>query len=113
MIKIREYTDGDRQSYLVVRIVGNYHSLYRDWLFKYPLELPNPEEDICMIAYENNMPVGLIEFKEDRNSIDIRELVVLPEHRRTGVERILISNLEMRAKERGIPLKRFNEERIF
>ena len=29
-------------------------------------------------------------------------MVVLPEHRRKGVARTLISNLEMRAKERGI-----------
>jgi len=102
LIKIREYTDDDRQSYLVVYVVGYYHSLYRDWLFKYPLELSKPKE-VCLMAYENDIPVGLVEFKEGGDIIDVSELLVLPEHRRKGVARALISQLERRAKERGIP----------
>ena len=56
-----------------------------------------------MIACENEIPVGLAKFSESKDLIDISEIVVLPEHRRKGVARVLIKELEKRAKEKGIP----------
>ena len=106
MMTIREYTDDERQAYLVIYVVGYYHSLYRDWLFGYPLfrsiELPKSNE-CCWIVYEDEIPVGLVEFSESRDLIDISEIVVIPEYRRKGVAKALITQLERRAKERGIP----------
>ena len=103
LITIREYTNEDRQAYLVVYIVGYYHSLCRDWLFRYPLftEVPHSDE-ICLIAYENEIPVGMVKIRESEDLIDINEIVVLPEYRQKGVAKALVKKLEVRAKEKGI-----------
>ena len=95
MITIREYTNDDRQAYLVVYIVGYYHSLCRDWLFRYPLFTEVPQSDeICLIAYENEIPVGLVKTRESEDLIDINEIAVLPEYRQKGVAKALIKKLE-------------------
>jgi len=103
LITVREYTNDDQQAYLVVLIVGYYQSLFKDWFFKYPTftDLPKSSES-CLIAYENEIPVGLVKFRESKDLIDINEIVVLPEHRRKGVASVLIKELERRAKEKGI-----------
>jgi GNAT superfamily N-acetyltransferase len=99
-MKIQEYTDDSLQAYLIVYIVGYYYSLYRNWLLW--LKQVEPPQYNCLMAYEENNPVGLIVYKESKDLIDINDLVVLPEYRKKGMARALVSQVENIAKEKGI-----------
>jgi len=55
-----------------------------------------------LVAYENEIPVGLVKTRESEDLIDINEIAVLPEYRQKGVAKALIKKLEMRAKGKRI-----------
>ena len=55
-----------------------------------------------VVAYRDNIPLGIGAFKPfDEDSVEIKRMYVIPEHRRTGIAKAVLNELENWAKELG------------
>lgn len=58
--------------------------------------------ETVVIGYEDHTPIGCGCFKEfDRNSVEIKRMMVKPEKRGSGIARLLLVELERWAAEKG------------
>jgi len=50
-------------------------------------------QSFVLFAYEDNIPVGMICYREQKKRIDIRDFYVLPEYRNKGIGKKLLSEV--------------------
>lgn len=73
----------------------------------WPTNPPTPARGIYLIAHVDTLAVGMGALRPlDELSAEVRRLYVLPSHRRLGVARLILVELEMRALHFGYRVMR-------
>jgi putative acetyltransferase len=68
----------------------------------WPTNSPTPARGIYLIAYDDSLAVGMGALRPiDEHTAEVRRMYVLPSHRRYGVARLILAELERLALDFG------------